>query len=95
MYVMIRDMTHVCHDKRHDSYISLVGCNLGRAPEFTSKILHALNCHALNGRLASAIAALPAVGAWGGGGGALEKLVPVHRSSSKVGGVAGRASQTS
>jgi hypothetical protein len=41
--------------------VRLVGCNLGRAPEFTSKIIHSLNCHALNGRLAAAVAKLPPV----------------------------------
>ena len=79
----VRDMTraeqvalvNVCAARR----LPLVGCNLGRAPEFTSKIIHAINCHALNGRLRAAIAALPPVR----DAGALIKLAPAHRAAHK------------
>ena len=75
----VRDMTEAEHQALinvcHARGIPVVGCNLGRAPEFTSKIIHALNCHALNGRLGAAVSALPAVGKRS----ELTKLAPVHK----------------
>jgi hypothetical protein len=87
----VRDMTraeqvalvNVCAMRR----LPLVGCNLGRAPEFTSKIIHAINCHALNGRLRGAIGSLPPFR----DAASLTKLAPAHRPVHKASGAGGGA----
>lgn len=38
--------------------MGVVGANLGRVPEFTSKVVHTLNAHHLHGRVRAAAAHL-------------------------------------
>eukprot|EP00976_Prorocentrum_cordatum_P066226 1178225-Prorocentrum_minimum.AAC.1 len=66
--------------------IPVVGCNLGRTAEFTSKVVHALNHHHLSGRLAPAVGALLAQA---GAGVQLDKLEPLAVARSQA-GAAGR-----
>ena len=88
----------------------MAGCNLGRCAEFTSKILHALNAHAVNGRLTHAATRLAreagstraprgsgseAEGAPAAHSSVLEKLAPVHRSAVAQAGPEGRAQKRS
>mmetsp|Transcript_20890 Transcript_20890/g.69766 ORF Transcript_20890/g.69766 Transcript_20890/m.69766 type:complete len:986 (-) Transcript_20890:22-2979(-) len=80
----VRDMT-VNEQKAlaaavEEKSITVLGCNLGRSAEFTSKVLFALNCHAVNGRLSPAIHQLFLLSR---GKFDIAKLEPVYLKNSK------------
>jgi hypothetical protein len=58
----VRDLTdeeeYAARQAAHDCGYTFVGCNLGRTPEFSSKIVSALCTHHANDRLVAAVAAL-------------------------------------